>query len=119
MNDDKPQRQKPTQRDQVFNSQLALVEHALLSWLEEILGRVPSDEEIINLGHHYQFADTPLSVYEKEGFRFVRYFVWAGKECVALGFLKPLEPLALQIVRVKPEDWPAALRLAVENGGRE
>lgn len=110
---EKSARKKPTMADQVINAQLAIVEHALLGWLEDVLGRVPSDDEILKFGRHHQFSYTPLSVYEKDGFHFIKYYVWAGKEVVALGFLKPLAPLEMQIVRVKPADWPAALRLAV------
>jgi hypothetical protein len=113
-NDPKPNRRDSLARE-ITNAQLHIVEQALVAFLEDFLGRVPSDGEILKLGWHVNFADTPLAVYVKDGYRFHQYYVWDSKEVVAIGFLNPKAPIELQIVRVPHGEWPVALRITIEN----
>jgi len=100
-------------RKHVQNAQLAIVEKALVAFVEDVDGRVPSDEEIMQEGHHVQFEANDLSIFEKDGKRFVGYYVWRFEHVVALSFMDR-NPLVLTIVRVAKEDWPPTLRLWID-----
>jgi hypothetical protein len=91
-------------------AQRELVSQALVGMVEEIEGRVPDDETILREGRHVQFADTELSVYEKDSIRFVRFYVWRGAHVAALAF-DTKDPLALRFALVPRESWPVALKL--------
>jgi hypothetical protein len=109
---------RPGLEKQITMARMHLVELALVEFVEEVDGKVPTDEEILREGFHVQFSDTPLSVYAKDGKRFVQYFVWRKSHVVALGFIDTNDLLALSIVRLAEEDWPTALRLYVEQHGK-
>lgn len=94
---------------QVHGARTEVLEQALLAFVEDVLGRVPSDDEIITKSFNVQFSDTPLSTYVKDGKRFTRYYVWGRQHCVAYGFLDTKRLIDLSIVRVPREEWPGAL----------
>ena len=98
---------------QLQNAQLHIVEKALIGFVEDIDGKVPTDAEILAHGFHVHFTATPLSVFEKDGKRFADYYVWRREHVVALGFIDPNHMLVLYIVRVPPDEWPVALKLFV------
>lgn len=98
---------------QLQNAQLHIVEKALIGFVEDIDGKVPTDAEILDHGFHVHFAATPLSVFEKDGKRFADYYVWRREHVVALGFIDPNHMLVLYIVRVPRDEWPVALKLFV------
>jgi len=93
---------------QVDAARLHVVEMAVLSFVEGLLGRVPTDAEAEANAAHITFAATPLSVYEKSGMRFSQYFAY-GREVMALGFLDTNDILALEACRVRRDDWPPVL----------
>lgn len=99
----------PDLAKQIESARMHVLEMALVAFVEDVLGRVPSDEEILSKSFHAAFSDTPLSVYEKDGKRFVQFFVWNKEHAVAYGFLHPKDLIALSIVRVPREEWPGAL----------
>lgn len=103
-----PKKQQEANK-QIELAQMTLVERALVGMIEELDGRVPSDEEALRCGVHVWFVPTPLTVVESRGFRFSRYYVWRGKDAIALGFA-PQQPLELHFVRLAREEWPPALR---------
>lgn len=102
---------------QLQNAQLHIVEKALIGFVEDIDGKVPTDPEILAHGFHVHFAATPLTVYEKDGKRFADYYVWRREHVVALGFIDPNNLLTLYIVRVPREEWPTALGLYIKQKG--
>jgi hypothetical protein len=86
-------KKKLTAAQQIENARLYIVEQALVAFLEDVDNRVPTDAEILEHGHHVQFADTPLSVHEQDGKRFTSFYLWRRKHAVALGFLNRKDPL--------------------------
>ncbi len=106
--------QKKDIAKQLEIARMSVMEYALLAFVEDLLGRVPSDDEIIRLGRHVQLADTPIATFEAAGKRFQKFFVWDDREVVAVGFLDPKKLLELYIVRVKEDDWPFALKANIE-----
>lgn len=95
-------------------ARVRLLEMTLIDFIESLDGKVPTDPEILAHGYHLNFAATPLSVYEKDGFAFATYYVWRNEHVLAYGFLDPQRPLDLQVTRLPREEWPAALRLMIE-----
>ncbi len=102
-------KKKPTLAEQILAAQAWVLERALIAYVEDLLGRVPSDDEIVQKGFHVNFSDTPLTVFEKDGQRFTRYFVWDKRHAVAYGFLDLKRPTTLSIVRLPDTKWPPAL----------
>ncbi len=100
---------------QINNARLAIVSDALMAFVESIDNRVPSDDEILAEGLHMQFAYSPLATFEKDKWRFAKYFCWRRKHLVALDFLVESSPLELQIVRVHDDEWPPVVRRFVHN----
>lgn len=109
-------------KDEVFARQIqaarsSLLETALVAFTEDILGRVPNDDEISSNGLHVIFSVMPLTTYAKDGVVFNQFFVWAKKHAVAFGFSNVKDPIALNIVRVPDDAWPAALRAYITQYG--
>lgn len=119
MNEDQPPRRqlRPEVIKQIENARLSVVETALVAFVEDVLGRVPTDEEILAKGRHYEFSKSPLGIYEIEGTRFHQFYCWEGKHVVAMGFLTPGAPLELSIVRVTEDQWPFMLKRAIGGEG--
>lgn len=105
---------RPDLAQQVSAARMHVLEMALIAFVEDVLGRVPSDDEILAKSFHVQFSDTPLSTFVKDGQRFVQFFVWDKTHCVAYGFLSERDLVELSIVRVPREEWPGALCAYVE-----
>lgn len=99
-------------------ARMELLIEALFGFVEEVLGRVPTDAELGGIGYHAQFSDSPLAVYECEGKRFTNFYVFDG-EALAHGFLNPAGQFDLSVVRVPKDKWPLALRLFAEKHDRE
>lgn len=95
--------------DQIHAARLHIVEQALVAFLEDVLDRVPTDDELETKGFHVQFAATPISTFTKEDRTFTQFYVWDRQHAVALGFLNSNDLLELSIVRVPREEWPGAL----------
>lgn len=108
------ERKKPDIAKELHHAQRYLVEQELVRFLEELLGRVPSDEECEKKTIWARFSKTPLTVYKKDGVEFSHFFVWDRKEAVALGFHDSNDLLALNFARVPTDAWPTALRLYVD-----
>jgi hypothetical protein len=100
---------KPAIAKQLEEAQLHIVERALIAWIEDVDGKVPSDNEILEHGYWVHFAATTLSVLEKDGQRFNQYYVWRKQHVLACQFCDPNKPLVLYVVRVPREEWPGAL----------
>jgi hypothetical protein len=105
---------KPAIAKQLEQAQLHIVERALIAWIEDVDGKVPSDTEILEQGFWAHFAATSLSVLEKDGQRFNQYYVWRKKHVLACQFCDPQKPLVLYVVRVPEEQWPVALKLYIK-----
>lgn len=101
-------------RKELEQAQLHIAERALIAWIEDVDGKVPSDPEILEQGFWAHFAATSLSVLEKDGQRFNQYYVWRKKHVLAIQFCDPQKPLVLYVVRVPEEQWPIALKLYIE-----
>lgn len=99
---------------QLQNAQLTIVEKALIGFVEESLGRVPSDKEILAKSFHMAFAPTDLSVYETEGRRFCQYWCYGGTDVIALGFLDTNDLLCLYTARVPKDNLPWAVKAHIE-----
>lgn len=100
-------------------AQLCIVEKALIGFVEQIDGKVPTDEVILAEGAHCAFAPTEIGVYEKDGRRFSQFYVWRGEHVLALGFLEPRDLLTLFVAEVPRDEWPVALRLWVKQQGEK
>lgn len=115
-------RKKPRSKEdiavQLQNAQLTIVEQALVAFIESVLGRVPSEPEILRESFHMAFPPESLGIIEKEGKRFSQYWCWGKEHVVALGFLDSFNPLDLYTVRLNKEEWPIAVRLAIEQHGK-
>lgn len=94
-------------------AQLALVETALITFIEQCLGRVPSDEECLANGCHINVEGNELCMFEKDGKKLGQYYVWADKHVLALGFANPENPLELSVCQVREENYPLPVRLHV------
>lgn len=96
---------------QLHAAQLVLVERTLVGWLEQLLGRVPSDDEVLSAGYHVAFAPTELATYRHQGVSFCRYYVFRHEHAMALG----LNAGGLHYAEIPITDWPIALKFYVEN----
>lgn len=94
---------------QIQLARVHVLEMALVAFVEDVLGRVPSDEEILKKSFHVNFSDTPISTFARDGVRLTQFFVWDATHAVAYGFVNPQDPTALTIVRIQREQWPAAV----------
>lgn len=103
--------------EQIKVARLAMVEHALVGFIEEIDGRIPDEETILREGIHLAMADSPLAIYEKAGQKFRRYYCWRRKHLIALGFLDGEQPLTLFTARVPDDKWPGAVTAYVGQHG--
>lgn len=98
-------------------AQLHMVEKALIGFIEEREGKVMPDKDILAHGRWANFAPTPLSVFEKDTWKFSQYYIWRNKFVIALGFPDPEDLLCLKFVELRKEEWPTALRLFIAQGG--
>lgn len=105
---------RPDLATQLLNARLAILERALIAFIEHVDDKVPTDEEILREGFHLTFSDTPLTVVVREPLRFTQYYVWRGKHVVGYGFLNEQRVTDLSVVRLPDDEWPAAVCAAVE-----
>lgn len=105
---------KPDVAQLVNQARLEIVEKALIAFVEDVDGKVPTDEEILREGLHMQFAKTELTTFTHEGVPFSQYFCWRRSHLVALEFRNSNDPIELSICRVPEGEWPTAVRLYVE-----
>lgn len=94
-------------------AQLALVETALVGFVETVLGRSFTDEEIMRCGLHLDFTGSAVPTFQKDGNGFVKFYVWDCREVLALGFLDEENPLALSVCRLTEVDWTLPLTMSI------
>lgn len=104
----KPKTKHDLIAEQVNAARNHVLEHALLGFVEALIGRCPTNTEIEECGRHIQFSPTPLSVFEKNGHRWSQFYSW-NQEILAIGFLDSNNLLSLDVCRLRREDWPPAL----------
>lgn len=110
MKDRKP---KPDVAQLVNQARLEIVERALVAYVEDIDGKVPTDGEILREGMHVQFAKTPLTTFTKDGVPFSQFYVWRRVHALAIEFRDPQDPIALSTCRIPEGEWPPALTALV------
>lgn len=107
---------QPTAKELMIRAREEILGQALIAFVEDVDGRVPSDPEIVHEGTHVQMADgSPIGNWTHQGHRFRCFFGWRKKHLVAYDF-PPAAPLELKICRVPAEEWPPAVRLVIMRG---
>lgn len=118
---DDPKNSKRLRADiqqRVNAARLSILEHALVGYVEEIDGHVPTDDEILGEGMHVEMAGV-LGIYEHEGHTFHQFYCWRKRHLLAIGFLDEANPLTLYIARVPDDEWPFAVKNFVEQSKGE
>ncbi len=95
---------------QLQSARMSLVEKALVQAVEEIDGKVPSEETILKEGLHVALQPGPLSTFRRDGKEWTTFYVWRRVNAIAIAF-DLAEPLVLHSLRLTPDEWPVALKL--------
>ena len=103
------QKKKRAYDDNIEAARRNMIESQVVGFVEQILGRVPTDEEVVRLAHWVNFSHTPLTVFRKGDTEFHNYFVWDRREVLAHRFGTGKDALKLWICRLHRDNWPPAL----------
>lgn len=109
---DTPEKKDP--RKAAYEQNLAaarehMVEQQLVAFTENVLGRVPTNDEIVAKSLWVYFSKTPLTIFKKGDVEFHGFFVWDRTEVLGVGFYTPGQPLVMHTCRLHRNEWPPAL----------